>query len=455
MTSRWRSEDGWTVVTAIILMTVMLGAGLATATMVDTQAKQSAATRQRDTAFNLAEAALNAQVYALSLRWPGYGYNAAPAYAGHACSNAGAEPVAGARPVTQQEIAAATPLCPSPATLAPLLNNTDAQGSSSWATWVYDDPSPTSSAADRGKHYSDALVSTGDTITAPAGTVPTQGGVAYDSNKDGKLWIKATATVRGRTRTLVSLVKVHTLQRDVIKTAFMAGSLDFSNNGNHSGYFIDQTASGSPSGITVRCDPYADTSASCLGYPIQGTNNWNAKLGGAIDPPTYSATPGAPNAADAAALDELMQTALADKTHYDPVGPRTCSELGQPPAFDFNVLYIKDCGLISWSSNATIPLEGQGTIILDNTRIRIAGSMTIKGVVYSRRPPATPPAVEMSGCTQIHGGLIVDDLGAATIGSCSQADRPQLLFEGTAFDAFKTYASAGIIKNTWRELTSR
>jgi hypothetical protein len=81
--------------------------------------------------------------------------------------------------------------------------------------------------------------------------------------------------------------------------------------------------------------------------------------------------------------------------------------------------------------------------------------MTIKGVVYSRRPPATPPAVEMNGCTQIHGGLIVDDLGAATIGSCSQADRPQLLFEGTAFDAFKTYASAGIIKNTWRELTSR
>ncbi len=459
MSGRWRSEEGWAVVTAIVLMTVMLGAGLATATMVDTQAKQSAVTRQRDTAFNLAEAALNAQVYALSVRWPGYGYRSAPAYAGHACSSAGPEPVLGARPVTQPQIAAATPVCPSPVTLAPLLNNVDAQGasSSSWATWVYDDPSPTSSAADRGKHYSDALVTTGDTISVPAdGIVPTLAGVAYDSNKDGKLWVKATATVRGRTRTVVSLVMVHTLQRDIVKTAFMAGSLDFSNNGNHSGYFIDQSAGTEPNAIIVRCDPNADTSASCLGYPASDPK-WTAKIGGAIDPPSYSTTPGAPNALDAAALDELMVTASASDHYYASAGSEhTCSELAQPPTFDFNVLYIKDCGLIDWSSNATIPLNGQGTIILDNTRIKIAGGMTINGVVYSRRPSLPPLfAVELKGCTQIRGGLIIDDMGAASIGSCSQADRPQLLFDGTAFDQVKTYASAGIIQNTWRELTSR
>jgi type IV pilus assembly PilX-like protein len=454
MYSRLRSEEGWTLVTAIILMTIMLGVGLATASMVDTQAKQSAGTRQRDTAFNLAEAALNAQVYALSLRWPGYGYNVATAYRSYACAGTGAEPTLGSPPANQQQLVTAVPVCPSPATLARLVNNVDAQGAS-WRTWVYDDPSSTASAADRGKFYSDALVAAGDSITTPAGTVPTAAGVGYDSNKDGRLWVKASATARGHTRTLVSLVKVDTFQQDVMNTALLAGSLDFSNNGNHSGYFIDQSSGTGANVITVRCDPATPPSATCLGYPASD-RNWSAEIGGAINPPNYGAVPSAPNALDAPALDALMGVALTDQTYYDNLGPRTCSQLSSPPSFTFNVLYIKDCGLISWSSNATLNSpEAPGIVILDNTRLRVTGNVSINGIVYARRPPAESPTVEMKGCSQIAGGLIIDDMGAASIGSCSQADTPELLFVPTAFKAFKTYTSAGVIQNTWRELAPR
>ena len=452
MTARLRSEDGWTLVTALILMTVMLGVGLATASMVDTQARQSAVTRQRDTAFNLAEAALNAQIYALSLRWPGYGYKDAAAYGSYGCSNRGSEQSLGPAPSTQAQLASAAPVCPSPATLEPLINTVDARGVSSWATRVYDDPSPTTSAADRGKHYSDALVAAGDTLTSGDGSVVrTMGGVGYDSNKDGKLWVKATARASGHTRTLVSLVKVEAVQKDTFNTALLAGSLDFSNNGNHSGFFIDQTTATAPNVLTVRCDPATNTSVSCLGYP-QSTNDWAGKIGGAIDPPNYSANPTAPNAFDAATLDAFMSDAVTDSTYYDNVGTHNCSQLSQPPTFSFRVLYIKDCGTLGWSSNATVPTTGQGVIILDNTRLSITGDVTINGIVYARHPPATNPTVEMKGCSQIAGSLMIDDLGQASIGSCSQAGKPELLFVPTAFEALKTYASAGIIQNTWREL---
>jgi hypothetical protein len=455
MTGRWRSQEGFALVTAIVLMTVMMGVGLATAAMIDTQAKESTVTRQRDTAFNLAEAALNAQVYALSLRWPGFGYGAAPGYRNYACSSGGAEPTLGPAPTTQQQMTAATPVCPSPATLGALLKNVDAQGAS-WRTWVYDDPSPTSNAEDRGKYYSDSLVTTGDTLTTPAGTVPTQGGVGFDSNKDGKLWVKATATARGHTRTIVSLVKVESFQQDVINTALLTGSLDFSNNGNHSGYFVDQSSGTTANVITVRCDPRADVNAECLGYPYKDGSTWSADIGGAINPPNYSANPAAPNALAPATLDELMGVALTDQTYYDNVGTQNCSQLSQPPSFTFNILYIKDCGLVSWSSNATLNSEAApGIIILDNTRLKITGNVVINGIVYARHPPLTSPTVEMVGCSQIAGGLIIDEIwGTASIGSCSQADFPELLFRPTAFEAFKTYASAGIIQNTWRELTA-
>lgn len=453
MTARLRSEDGWTLVTAMILMTVMLGIGLATASMVDTQAKQSAVTRQRDTAFNLAEAALNAQIYALSLRWPGYGYKDAAAYGSYACSSAGSEPALGAAPSNQAQLAAATPVCPSPATLAPLINTVDARGVSSWTTRVYDDPSPTASAADRGKHYSDALVAAGDALTSADGSVvPTRPGVGYDSNKDGKLWVKATATARGHTRTLVSLVKVEAVQKDTFNTVLLAGSLDFSNNGNHSGFFIDQTTATAPNVMTVRCDPAVNPNVSCLGYP-QSTNDWAAKIGGAIDPPNYSANPSAPNAFDAATLDAFMGDAVGDSTYYDNTGTNNCSQVDRTPALSFRVLYVKDCGLLHWSSNGTVPLTGQGLVILDNTRLSITGDVTVNGIVYARHPPATNPTVEMKGCSQIAGSLMIDDLGSASIGSCSQADKPELLFVPTAFEALKTYASAGIIQNTWRELS--
>ena len=82
-----QSERGTAIIMAIALMTMMVGVGLAAYSVVDTQQTESMRERQRESSFNLAEAALNSQSFVLSRRWAG----AASSYATTTptCSNAG------------------------------------------------------------------------------------------------------------------------------------------------------------------------------------------------------------------------------------------------------------------------------------------------------------------------------------------------------------------------------
>ena len=68
--NRLRREEGWLVVTAIAVTTMMVGVGLAIFSTVGTQQSMSRQERNRDSAFNLAESALYAQAFILSRNWP-------------------------------------------------------------------------------------------------------------------------------------------------------------------------------------------------------------------------------------------------------------------------------------------------------------------------------------------------------------------------------------------------
>jgi Tfp pilus assembly protein PilX len=71
MTCKLRGERGSAIVLAIALMTMMIAVGLAAFSFVDTQQTESMRERQRESSFNLAEAALNSQSFTLSRRWAG------------------------------------------------------------------------------------------------------------------------------------------------------------------------------------------------------------------------------------------------------------------------------------------------------------------------------------------------------------------------------------------------
>src|SRR5437763_9396374 len=68
--TRARDNDGFALITAIVILTVMMGLGLGLLFLNDSQQKASGREQASESAFNVAEAALNAQTGQLSRTFP-------------------------------------------------------------------------------------------------------------------------------------------------------------------------------------------------------------------------------------------------------------------------------------------------------------------------------------------------------------------------------------------------
>ncbi len=62
----------------------------------------------------------------------------------------------------------------------------------------------------------------------------------------------------------------------------------------------------------------------------------------------------------------------------------------------------------------------------------------------------------MKGTATVHGGVFVDGTGSISMGSSGNAGQgePNLIYDPTVFPPLQAYGTAGIIQNTWRELTA-
>src|SRR5579862_4766477 len=73
-----RSEQGFALVAAVLVLVVISGLGLALLLLTNSGQKASAREQAGEAAFEIAEAALNAQVEQLSRAWPGQKTEALP-----------------------------------------------------------------------------------------------------------------------------------------------------------------------------------------------------------------------------------------------------------------------------------------------------------------------------------------------------------------------------------------
>jgi Tfp pilus assembly protein PilX len=402
---RWRGEDGWTLVTALVLMIIMLGATLAMVAYVDNETRQGAKGRHRETAFNLAEAALNAQIFALSQQWAGQGLASNP------------------YPTCTQ--ASTDSRCPNAATLGALFTSPDATGAT-WKTQVRDNNTASSSG-----FYSDAL-----TASAPG----------YDANGDGKVWVRAQAAAKGVTRTVVALVRTEEVQEDLPHAALLAGKLSIPDNG-HKVMIDGSTASAQAARVAVRCTPVSGESTPCLGHALgsTGLNNMNALynlLDFQISPDntTYGYTGGQSLTADQ--ISRLRNRAIADGTYY-----ATC------PANSVGgkVVFIES-GACNWQSTNNInSAASPGFLLLNNATMYLAGSQIFYGVMYAANPTGSTAAqVQVQGNGEVVGGVIVDGPGGFIAGS-SLID---IKAADIAWNSVASYGTAGLIQNTWREIKS-
>jgi Tfp pilus assembly protein PilX len=279
------SEDGWVVVTAIALMAIMLGVGLAVLATADTQSSESRRERVRESAFNLAEGLMQAESVVLQNNWPigppcatndfGCGYRWTSTD-DNAC--------------TQLTATSAPNQCPDASRLVGnngAFSNVDQSLSdTTWNVQVRDDLGVCLSNPPNGysAFYNSCQIPTyykglcpppneNDATKCWPATAPhtyatnpneapgvdqklctDSSGAAvvctWDANGNDQLWVRISATANGKTRSMVALL--HLEQFPVTlnsKDAVNGGAINFSNNGNK--HIVDATGSQ----IVARCVP--------------------------------------------------------------------------------------------------------------------------------------------------------------------------------------------------------
>jgi hypothetical protein len=402
MRRRLMREEGDILVIAVVMVSLMLVVGAAAMATVDTQTDVSKRDRQHESTFNLVEGVLNAQTFVLGRTGTGTVANQFPA----ACTSA----VTAAR-------------CPDPEQIGRTYTGAvqnDYGASPTWWTQVRDNPNASL--------YSPAAVSAA---------------ALYDLNGDNRLWVTASATVRGRTRTLVALIAVENKPVTFPSYALVGAYLETSNSGNS--LLVN---AGDSLGIAVRCDepPQSD----CLDY--------STKHGGQLSPVgAYQLDYAVELAIQPDALADLEDFAKASGTYY-----ATCPS-GAPKGAVV-VIESGNCG--PWTGNASYCCNSPtqpGLLIIKCGSVAFGGGVNFNGIVYAPNRTTTESTgswcsngvvVTTQGNSVITGGVLVDGPGGIRIGSSGsgQTKTGNLVYSPAAFSGINVAGTAGIVQNTWREI---
>ena len=415
---RLRDESGAIMITAIIAVTLMTAIGLAAMAQVDTQTSQSRVERERESAFNLAEAALSAQTFVLGRL--GTGTLEAP------------------YPTLCTTSTSSEYYCPSNTQLMNSYNinaQVDFDGTASWKTWVRDDAAPDGTPV---QFWQDVNLSNTSWARYDQG-----GGPGGAPNKH--VWVRAEATVRGRTRALVAYVRIEDKPINFPQYSVLAGFVKGQNNGNKTLV----TSTGSPLGLGVRCDS-PPQSTDCIDLdPTKGPQ---------LVPPTAfelgiegdsAAVPPDNPAIDSDALQALQDVAKANGTYY-----QTC------PANPNGKVVVVENGQGCLYNNQTPAAPGQqfccnteanpGVFILKKGTVNFSGNIEFWGIVYNANLDNSngTKLIETSGTAVIRGSALVDGRGGVWAGSSGQ----NIVYNATAFNNINAVGTAGVVQNTWREI---
>jgi hypothetical protein len=253
---------------------------------VDQQTQQSRVERERESTFNLAEAALSAQTFILGRRGTGIPSHQYPL---EGCSKT---------PPADDYF------CPVPAQIEKSYNGAGqvdfnfSDPADGWRTYVRDDSDPVT-------HQQ--LLYWDEDIINPAN--PKYNTWArYDADGNRHVWVRSEATVRGRKRAIVAWVRIEDRVINFPQYAVLAGKVGGKNAGGHGGRPL-VNSTGSALGIAVRC-AQPPQSTQCI--------DLNPTKGPQLQPPTnfHNNYPNSSALEDPDALQALEDVARANGTYY-------------------------------------------------------------------------------------------------------------------------------------------
>jgi Tfp pilus assembly protein PilX len=414
MTRRLRGEEGVVLISAVILLGVVLAFGLAMTLLSENQQIASARTQTSEQAFNLAEAALNAEIGVLSTRWPAeekekgqypFACTEATSTAGNYCPSAASLKAAYPASISPTACAAGSP--------------TEAWGSSlgnRWTTYVRDDLETAplfNSAAEK---------------TAPL----------FDGNKDERLWVRAVGVVKCTVVSVISLVARQQIALNFPHTTVAGNWFRVTNAGKK---VIVNTAGeppvAEPGQIAMRCE----------GVAPEHCEEWS-KEKQQVSPNTTGAPPTPPATLNQEQLAALKAQAQAAGTFHSAASgtcPSRLEEMSGLPA------YIEGCGELLMTGGVGNAQGKPGFLVVADGTLTLKGNAEFWGVIYAPNPTdLTGAVVTLGGTTQVHGTIVVDGRGGIEFGS----SKANLIYEPQAIFELKAYAGAAPTRNSFRVLPS-
>ncbi len=412
---RLRNEEGFALLSSVILMSVILGLGLGLLLFTDNQQKASTREQSSEQAFNVAEAALNAQVDQLSRVWP-------------TRSNETLYP----RRCTEAT-STATNFCPPSVPLSvgygklshvtcPAGTPTEVWGSpvtNQWTTYVR---APV--AGETGSTYFNATAEE----TAPS----------YEANVPNKLWVRSVGMVNCHLVSLVTLVSRQVVSIPFPKDVLGGNAFAVTNKGGHGEKpIVEAKGEGQTGEIGMRCEGIV--TAECEKFVNEPGKKEQIKpyLKG---PPTPSPVLTEEQLASVRSLAEskgtLRSAALGNC-------PSSLEELSGKPA------YVEGCGNIEVGDGTANSAASPGFLVMAEGTLRFKGKGTFYGAIYSRNPTnALAPMVILGGATTIVGAIEVDGRGSIELGSNSV----NVVYDPKAVVELEGAAGATPTRNTFRVL---
>jgi len=406
------SEDGFALIGAIVLIVVLIGLGLALLEFTDVQQRSSTNEQSRESAYSLAEAALNAQIFQLSQSWP-----------------TAATPAANRPEQCTETSSTSSNDCPDPGSLATSAgypaagscSGTEAWGSplsNRWSTYVRADGSGTES-----------LFSSAIDRTQPA----------YE-NGDRSLWVRAVGVSGCKAVTVISKVSEQLIPLTFPRSALSANGFTTSNSGKKvivdtSGAYAEPPSvrpppSAQPGEINVRCQGL--TNSECKGY-----------VPGQVSPDTTK-TGGSSSTLSSLQLESMKSQAKVNGTYFKAGEcPASMAALSGAPTYVEGECNLKFTGGTANSS------ASPGFLVLVKGTLDLSGNATFYGIVYAvDAQEASGEVVIVHGSATIQGAIDVDGKGRVGLGS----SHTNLIYDPRGFGGIKAYTGAAPTPNTFRVL---
>jgi hypothetical protein len=390
---------------SLVILTLMMGMGLAMYSYVDGQAGASAQERLRESAFNQTEGVLDAQTYLLSRYWPG---DATAAYPDCTYSN-------GTTTVTPTGSDAGR--CVDPAALATAYTGDDYEAGVTWKTQIRDNGG-TGQCDGSSQQNCEYFYETARVAAQPR----------YDANRDNAIWIRAEATVRQKRRIVVSLVRIDT------------DPVVFPRSGLATGWFHAQGGpkpyvSQNGSALLLRCAPIS--SEDCFDTSKVGQVEGPGPIVGGYQPFADSSHTLPPSD-----LERLRARARNDGT-YNP--PGQC-----PSSFEGAVIFVENANcIINGNLRINEPPKPSGILVFASGTVRVNGTLDFWGVIwmYNGQGQSDPYVFDARGNSRINGSLFIDGRGGFEAGG-----NTRISYDANAVGTISGYGVTTRVKSSFREL---